>query len=94
MEKSIQNDSKKRTLGATRIRKNQKTSKEPQRLKRPTPIFIFFTCTLQHSWTCDTNAMGDMIINANAYSRMNDNSNEYDEMNKGIKLDEDIVQKN
>ena len=91
MEKSIQNDSKKRTLGATRIRKNQKTSKEPQRLKRPTPIFIFFTCTL-HS--CDMNAMGDMIINANAHSRMNDNANEHDEMNKGIKLDEDIVQKN
>ena len=40
------------------------------------------------------NAMGDMIINANAHSRMNYNANEHDEMNKGIKLDEDIVQKN
>ena len=43
------------------------------------------------------NAMGDMIINANAHSRdinENDNANEHDEMNKGIKLDEDIVQKN
>ena len=40
------------------------------------------------------NAMGDMIINANAHSPVNDNANEHDEMNKGIKLDEDIVQKN